>query len=59
MIDRNSISCPLCQGKLGTIEIDGFKKDKTEFDCHCCNCNIWFNIKEVSNEEKQEMFDWC
>ena len=58
MIDKKKIKCPLCSGGLGTFEIDGWKTDMSHIDCHCTNCDIWFEMTEVTDEEKLEMFDW-
>ena len=57
-IDRKKIKCPLCGKGMGTIEIDGFKQDLTEFDCHCTECNIWFSLSVVTDKEKKDMFTW-
>lgn len=59
MIDIKKLKCPLCSKGIPTIEVDSIvTKYPYGVDYHCTNCDIWVGVKDVTDEEKAEMFEW-
>jgi len=60
-INSKDIFCPLCKKGLGIIEINSRtvqNKYPQKINCVCTKCDIWFDIQEVTDDEKVEMFNW-